>query len=110
LHMRLSLDRRVTAVTVVTADYGRPSRPRSNPTAARAQWIPSRSTHKEVFEDVAALARMKRTAALATGKTPIAHSRLRLDAHDLVFGPAGGTGVGLWFVHGALLIWRLRRA
>jgi hypothetical protein len=75
----------------------------SSPTAARSQ-VPSRSAYEEVFQDIAALACMQRTAALSTGQAPFGRSRLYCDAHDLVFGLAGGTGVGLWFVHGALLI------
>jgi hypothetical protein len=60
--------------------------------ASRSQRIPSRPADEEIFEDMAALAGMQRTAALRTGQTPLRDHCLSLDAHDLVFGAAGRAG------------------
>jgi hypothetical protein len=51
-----------------------------------------RTAHEEVFEDVATVSCMERTAAFRTGEAPLRHRRLRFNAHYLVCGAAGRTG------------------
>jgi hypothetical protein len=57
-------------------------------------------TRPEVFERKAPLAPIQRAAAARADQLPFVRRRLRFDAHDFVFGPAGGTRKRGCLAHG----------